>query len=105
MVKAEKLIVKHFDIWTSSIKSKSSSGRGLNKKKDLYGIQKLRELIIQMALVGKLVPQDPEDVHAASSLEKARNKLREAVSKELIKKQQLPKENKKITFKKPLPKG
>ena len=71
MAIAEQLIIKYFDIWTSSIKSKSSSGRGLNKKNDFYGIQKLRELILQMALEGKLVPQEIEDEHAASSLLKA----------------------------------
>tara|TARA_Y100000589_G_scaffold328806_1_gene373740 strand:+ start:366 stop:2162 length:1797 start_codon:yes stop_codon:yes gene_type:complete len=105
MALAEHLIIKYFDIWTSSIKLKSSAGRGLHNKKRFYGIQKLRDLILQMALIGKLVPQETEEEHAASSLLKARYKLKEAVSQKIIKKQQLPENKKKIAFEKPIPKG
>ncbi|EJV0368536.1 restriction endonuclease subunit S [Vibrio vulnificus] len=50
----ENLITEHIDIWTSAVKTKSISGRGSSKKLELYGIKKLRELIIELAIQGKL---------------------------------------------------
>ncbi|EHH2554578.1 restriction endonuclease subunit S [Vibrio parahaemolyticus] len=50
----ENLITEHIDIWTSAVKAKSISGRGSSKKLELYGIKKLRELIIELAIQGKL---------------------------------------------------
>ena len=58
MDKVESMITEHIDIWTSAIKSKSSVGRGSNVKRELYGIKKLRELILELAIRGLLVPQD-----------------------------------------------
>ncbi len=65
---AEKLITDHIDIWTSAIQAKSASGRGNSKKRELYGIKKLRELILELAVRGKLVPQDPTDEPANNIL-------------------------------------
>ncbi|KLV09232.1 restriction endonuclease EcoAI subunit S [Photobacterium aquae] len=65
---AEKLITDHIDIWTSAVQAKSSSGRGSGKKRELYGIKKLRELILELAVRGKLVPQDPSDEPACELL-------------------------------------
>ncbi|HCM0972630.1 restriction endonuclease subunit S [Vibrio parahaemolyticus] len=50
----ENLVTEHIDIWTSAVKAKSISGRGSSKKLELYGIKKLRELIIELAIQGKL---------------------------------------------------
>jgi len=58
---AEQLITENLDVWTSAVKAKSSAGRGTGKKLELYGIQKLRELILELAVRGLLVPQDPDD--------------------------------------------
>lgn len=58
---AEKLIIDHLDLWTSAITQKSTSGRGSNSKLELTGIKKLRELILELAVRGKLVEQDPSD--------------------------------------------
>lgn len=42
----EKLITDHIDIWSSALQTRSTAGRGSNGKIDLYGIKKLRELIL-----------------------------------------------------------
>lgn len=64
----ESLITNNIDTWVSVIKQKS--GRGSSKKIELYGIKKLRELIIELAVRGKLVAQDPTDQPASVLLER-----------------------------------
>lgn len=59
------LITDHIEIWTSAILAKSTSGRGSSKKYDLYGITKLRELIFDLAVRGKLVSQNANEESAS----------------------------------------
>ena len=82
----ENLITEHMDIWSSAIKRKSSSGRGSNKKIELYGIKKLRELILELAVRGKLVPQDPNDEPASVLLERIAHEKAQLVKDGKIKK-------------------
>ncbi len=66
----EKLIVDNIDTWTSALQTRSTSGRNSNGKIDLYGIKKLRELILELAVRGKLVPQNPDDEPASELLKR-----------------------------------
>lgn len=70
VVDAEQLIVKHLDVWTSAQTAKSTAGRGSNNKIELTGIKKLRELILELAVRGKLVAQDPNDEPASELIKK-----------------------------------
>ncbi|MBT4262568.1 MAG: restriction endonuclease subunit S [Deltaproteobacteria bacterium] len=79
-------VTDHLDIWTSTIEKKSSSGRGSKGKISLYGIKKLRELILELAVRGKLVPQDPNDEPASVLLEKIDTEKERLIEEKTIKK-------------------
>lgn len=61
MTDVNQLITDHLDIWTAATERKSSAGRGNGGAVSLHGINKLRELIFQLAVRGKLVVQDKKD--------------------------------------------
>ncbi|KWW01012.1 restriction endonuclease subunit S [Escherichia fergusonii] len=83
----EKLIVDHMETWTSALQTRSTAGRGSSGKIDLYGIKKLRELILELAVRGKLVPQDPHDEPASELLKRIAAEKAELVKQGKIKKQ------------------
>ena len=85
----EKLITGHIDIWSSALQTRSAAGCGSNGKIDLYGIKKLRELILELAVRGKLVPQDPNDEPASELLKRIAAEKAELVKQGKIKKQKL----------------
>ena len=81
------IITNNIDIWTSAIEKKKAVGRGSSKKHTLYGIKKLRELILDLAVRGKLVPQDPIDEPASVLLEKIKAEKEQLIKDKKIKKQ------------------
>ena len=85
------LITDNLDIWTSAIQTRSTAGRGSSKKLNLYGIKKLRELIMELAVRGKLVPQVASDEPASVLLERiAAEKAQQIKDKKLKKQRALP---------------
>jgi type I restriction enzyme, S subunit len=66
----KKKILNTLEIWTTA-QTVKSNGRsaGIDNQKH-YGIEKLRELILELAIRGKLVPQDPNDEPASFLLKK-----------------------------------
>lgn len=86
MSAVEQLVMNRLGLWTSTIKRKSAAGRGPSKKIELYGIRKLRELILELAVRGLLVPQDPSDEPASELLKKVAAEKARLVKEGSIKK-------------------
>jgi type I restriction enzyme S subunit len=71
------LVSDNLDTWTTAIERKSGAGRSNGKRVSLYGIERLRALILDLAVRGKLVPQDRNDEPVAELLKRIRKaKLR-----------------------------
>lgn len=86
MTAAVQIITDNLDIWASAVKTKSAAGRGKSSKLELYGIKKLRELILELAVRGLLVPQDPNDEPASELLKKIAVEKAKLVKDKKIKK-------------------
>ena len=84
---AEKLITENLDVWTSAVKTKSSAGRGSATKREFYGVKRLRELILELAIRGLLVPQDPDDEPASELLKRIASEKTKLIEAGTIKKQ------------------
>jgi type I restriction enzyme S subunit len=71
MERIHQLISNHLNIWTTAeAEKKSSRGRSSSNAEKIYGIEKLRQLILDLAIRGKLIPQDPNDEPAKELLKK-----------------------------------
>ena len=86
MVAIEKIITDNIDIWSSAIQTRSGVGRGSSKKLNLYGIKKLRELILELAVRGLLVKQCSDDKEFSISLERITAEKEKLTKDKIIKK-------------------
>ena len=86
MAAVEKLITDNIANWALAVQKRTATGRGSSKKIDLYGIRKLRELILELAVRGKLVPQNPDDEPASVLLERIAAERTQLIKDKKIKK-------------------
>ena len=87
---SRQLLTDQIDIWTAA-KAEKKSGRGRSSGNGIsvYGIKKLRELILELAVRGKLVPQDPKDEPASELLKRIQAEKAKLVAEGKIKKGKL----------------
>jgi type I restriction enzyme S subunit len=83
----QQLITEHMAIWTAAdTEKKSGRGRASGNAGSVYGIKKLRELILELAVRGKLVPQDANDEPASELLKRIQAEKAKLVAEGKIKK-------------------
>jgi type I restriction enzyme S subunit len=82
----DNMITNHIDVWTSTIKTRSSTGRGISKNFDLYGIKKLHELILGLAVHGELVRLEPSDEPVSELLKRIAGTKKILIQEGVIKK-------------------
>ena len=83
----QQLLTDHIDIWTAAdTEKKSGRGRSSGTAGSVYGIKKLRELILEFAVRGKLVPQDASDESASELLKRIAAEKAKLVAEGKIKK-------------------
>jgi type I restriction enzyme, S subunit len=59
----QQILIDHIDIWTTAeTEKKSGRGRSGGNGVSVYGIKKLRELILGLAISGKLLHQESKDI-------------------------------------------
>ena len=66
-------IINGFDVWTDALGVKSKGRVKSIENISLEGIARLRELILELAVRGELVPQDPNDEPASELLKAIEN--------------------------------
>jgi len=83
----QQLLTEHLDLWTAAdTVKKSGRGRGAGTAASVYGIKKLRELILELAVRGKLVPQDANDEPASELLKRIQAEKAKLIAEGKIKK-------------------
>ena len=88
MANIAKLLTEHIDIWTAAdTEKKSGRGRASGNAGSVYGVKKLRELILELAVRGKLVPQDPNDEPASELLKRIQAEKAKLIAEGKLKKE------------------
>ena len=93
------LVANNLEIWTGATIRKSGAGRGGGKRISLYGIERLRALILDLAVRGKLVPQEAGDEPASELLKRIAKAKAEMIRDGIIRKPREP--DGKATLKQP----
>jgi type I restriction enzyme, S subunit len=87
MVNIAQLLTEHMDIWTAAeTEKKSGRGRSSGNAGSVYGVKKLRELILELAVRGKLVPQDQNDEPASELLKRIQAEKHQLIAEGKLKK-------------------
>jgi type I restriction enzyme S subunit len=88
MKTTQDLVTRHLDIWTAAdTEKKTGRGRASGNAGSVYGIKKLRELILELAVRGKLVPQDANDEPASELIKRIQMEKARLITDGKIKKQ------------------
>lgn len=67
----QQMLTDHIDILAAAdTEKKSGRGRASSNADSVYGVRKVRELILQLAVMGKLVPQNANDEPASVLLKR-----------------------------------
>ena len=88
MANIANLLTEHMAIWTAAdTEKKSGRGRASGNKGSVYGVKKLRELILELAVRGKLVPQNPNDEPASELLKRIQAEKAKLIAEGKLKKE------------------
>ncbi len=88
MTSIQQLLTDNIAIWISADNGKKSGrGRSSSNGDSVYGIKKLRELILELAVSGKLVPQDPNDEPASELIKRIKAEKSKLVADGKMKKE------------------
>lgn len=90
MANISQLLTEHIDIWTAAeTEKKSGRGRASGNLGSVYGVKKLRELILELAVRGKLVPQDKNDEPASELLKRIQAEKAKLIAEGKFRKEKL----------------
>lgn len=88
MTNIANLLTEHMGIWTAAeTEKKSGRGRASGNAGSVYGVKKLRELILELAVRGKLVPQNPNDEPASELLKRIQAEKAKLIAEGKLKKE------------------
>lgn len=88
MANIANLLTEHIAIWTAAdTEKKSGRGRASGNAGSVYGVKKLRELILELAVRGKLVPQDANDEPASELLKRIQAEKAKLIAEGKLKKE------------------
>ena len=83
------ILLDSLPIWTTA-QAQKTSNRGISaSNQQLLGIQKLRELILELAVRGKLVPQDLNDEPASELLKNIEDERKKRIKDGTVKKKEV----------------